>query len=337
MRITNEYFQKNQDGLIDFNIFDNDNFGWAGLYQEEKAFELAVKQGYVMEFNNFLATSNPISDAIKKRIQQMFQFDKGWAFWYAEQIYLKFRIPHGPQNMGNCVAYSAFLVLCYLMLQEILVIGDNEEFYYPFIPYLYGAGRVYEGGNRLGGDGSNGIWQINACMKHGVLPSDLSGIPDGAPQCSSSIGRTWGRSKSTLDQWRPKALPYKIRATTRCTSAEDVKKMIVDYQYPVTHASSAWFRRSGYDSKYELTLWTLGGRAAHQTFTEACFEIKGQWFFYIGNQWGNNYHGNPGRGFPLGGFVVPFETYDRFIKTSACYAYQDFGGRERQKPDFKIM
>jgi hypothetical protein len=321
---------------INFNIFKDNNFGWLGLYEEEKAFEESVRQNLITEFNAFIASSDPIAEALKKRIQNMFQFDKGWAFWYAEQLYLKYRIPHGPQNIGNCVAYSAFLVLCYLMIQENFVLGQTQEFFYPFIPYLYGAGRVYEGGNRIRGDGSNGVWQINACMKHGVLPMDLDGLPSG-PQGTSQVGRQWGSNRKILDYWRPKALPYKIRATTRCNNANDVMKVVVDYQYPVTHASRMWFRRAGYDAKYGLNLYRLGGSAAHQTFTEAIFEIKGQWFAYIGNQWGNNYHGNPGRGFPPGGFVVTIEEYDRFIKSSACYAYQDFGGRQKQKLNMDIF
>lgn len=322
---------------IDFSIFKNDNFGWGGLYKEEKAFEESVKAGFITNFDIFIKRSDPIVSSLKDRIKQLFNFDEGWAFWWAEKILLGSRIPHGPQNMGNCVGYSAALALCYLMLQEIVIQGQNEIYCHPFIPWLYGAGRVYQGNGGGWGDGSNGVWQVNACLKNGVLFADLPGLPSGGPQCSSSVGRKWGSSRSTLDKWKDKAEPHKIKAATRCRDAEDVKKVVTELQYPVTHATSTWFRKAGYDSKYGLTLWKVGGRAAHQTFTEAIFKIKGQWFAYIGNQWGNNYHGTVGRGFPQGGFVTPIEEYDRFIKSSACYAYQDFGGRTQQKPDFNLF
>lgn len=322
---------------IDFSLFRNSNFGWAGLYKEERAFEESVRRGLITDFDVFIKQSVPIKSLLAERIKRLFNFDDGWAFWWAEKLLLKYRIAHGPQNIGNCVGYSAALCLCYLMLQEIVIQGQNEEFFHPFVPWLYGAGRVYQGNGGGWGDGSNGIWQVNACLENGVLPADLAGLPPGGPQCSSSIGRRWGSSRSTLDAWKDKAAPYKIRSATRCKDAEDVKKVITEFHYPVTHATNSWFHKSGYDSKYDLTLWRIGGRASHQTFTEGMFKIKGQWFAYVGNQWGNNYHGAPGRNFPLGGFVTPIEDYDRFIKSSACYAYQDFSGRTEQLNDFSIF
>jgi hypothetical protein len=312
---------------INFNLFSNGNFGWTGMTEELRA-RNALDSDVITSIDQVADAYTAMPSQLTELMKRYFNFDEGWAFWTAMQIVNGSQVPPGPQNIGNCVAYAAHLVLCDLMAQEIFILGQFEKFFLPFIPWLYGAGRVYEGNNRIRGDGSNGVWQIRAVMNHGVLPSDLPGLPPGGPQCSSSVGRQWGSSKSVLDRWKEHASPFKIGKTAEINSFEDAKRCVVDLQCPFTQASSLWFKKSHYDSKYGITIYKLGGRAAHQTYCRGIFKIKGEWFAYIGNQWGANYHADPGRGFPRGGFIVTADTYDRFIKNSACYMYQDLEGRK---------
>jgi hypothetical protein len=61
-------------------------------------------------------------------------------------------------------------------------------------------------------------------------------------------------------------------------------------------------------------------------------KIKGNWFYYIGNQWGRDFHGAPGKG-PRGGFWIPAELMDRWLPRAVVYSRGKFAGQLPRKPD----
>jgi hypothetical protein len=96
------------------------------------------------------------------------------------------------QETGDCVAVSAADMLEAMQLIEIAS-GENEEFHPVFAPYLYAAGRVAVGKNRLrGGAGSIGSWQAKAVAEYGMLRADM----DGVPAYSGGLADKWGDDKS---------------------------------------------------------------------------------------------------------------------------------------------
>lgn len=307
--------------------------GWAGIYQEEQAFDhLFNYDDCFVEYDEYAKRqSTPEQRVIDSALREM-PFDKGWCFWLGVDKVLGAQVPPGPQDCGCCVAYSSVLSVIDLNCHEIFVCGEQEDALVYFVPASYGFGRVYIGNNRLGrGDGSLGSWQIAADKKFGVLPTDLQGLPikqSEPAEPRADITRLWGRSKTVLDEWKDKAAPHKIEVGTRITSGDQAWEAITQLFRPLTIASNWGFRKRGHDARYGITTWKRSGSWAHQMSVRAAFELKGQRFAYIGNQWGKNYHGTVGDGFPRGGFVVFWEEFERWIRDASVYARGKFQGRQ---------
>jgi hypothetical protein len=319
--------------------------GWLGLYREEKAYESVVAhqkpEAPVFE-TGVEAYFNPMDLLIADRPKDHLLaqgFEDGWEFWTGRKAY--FPRPLNPnQDVGNCVGYSGVLSIIDGMCEECYWLSDKK--WVPFLPLVwwsYGAGRVYEGNNRLGrGHGSLGAWQIAVDVERGCLPHNLPGLtvkPSERCEPSSAEYEPWSWTRAILDQWAPKAYPYRIGAGRRITSADELLEEVTENYRPCTFASNQWYRKKGYDSRYGITIWEPGGTAAHQTHVRGILKIRGTWFIYIGNQWGLNYHGDPGKG-PRGGFWVPFDYMPRIIPRSVLYSRGKFAGRLPEKPDFRV-
>ncbi len=299
------------------------------LYRERIAFEVASDLFTPFEvLQEQEATESPI----EAELRQLMPFDKGWDFEYADKLiygqHLTFQ-----QNIGNCVGASHCMLLASKVAHEILIEGDPEEPLgdqasspIPYVPYSYGAGRVYIGGNRINGDGSLCEWQIQATMEYGFLPSDQDGLT-GVPQGSAGTGRSWGRSKATLDKWLPQAKAYDMESTP-ITSADQCRTALVDHKHPSQICSSWGFAVQRYDSKYDLNLYTKSGSWAHSMQVIAIFEKKGAWFVKIRNQWGETHKDGMS-------FVIPFELFERWIPQSSTATIGEIKGRPTN-PGFEV-
>lgn len=310
-------------------------FGWLGHEREKKAFAEVMQRDHppFVMFDDFVAKeSRPAKDYPTPP-----GFDGGWEFWTGvEKCYGK-QVAPGPQDVGDCVGYSTVLSATDLIAHEVYWEGQNEKFFIPTVLFSYGAGRVYIGGGRLGNsDGSLGSWQIAADTEYGFLPSDLPGLPfkpDEPCEPEGRIVKQWGSQKSILDQWKDKAAPFRLGEGTKIESSDQLKKVVCELHRPVTIASDWGFAKAGLDSATGLVLWRRSGSWGHQMHIRGVIEIKGRWFAYIGNQWGTTFHGDPGKG-PTGGFWVPFEIMDQWVRDAEVYARGLFPGRPADKPDF---
>lgn len=308
-----------------------EHFGWAGAYQEEKAYDYIRMHGDVFVDVGDLADDRALfsKNQVAKLVEQM-PFDYGFAFWPCVDACFGAQLPCGPQDCGNCVAYSDVLTMIDRLCFESYVLGESDVPETFYVPWNYGTSRVYVGGGRLRGDGSTGAWAAQAAKTYGYLPTSTPGLrikPNEPLEPDAATTRRFGSSRAELDKWKDYAAPYKIENAARVTSADQAKVCMVEKFLPMTIASNQGFVRRGFDSKYGITLWRPGGSWAHQMSVTGIFMIKGSWFVKIRNQWGLNYHGKVGDGFPRGGFVITFEDFARWVPRASVYVRGGMQGR----------
>lgn len=279
-------------------------------------------------------SSEPNSAALNK-VKATANFDSGYSFSLVEPLVYGKHLTPGPQNIGNCVGYSHCMLLASKIAHEIFVelqpeqpLTQNEPI--PYIPYSYGAGRVYIGGNRLGGDGSNCSWQIQASMEHGFLPCDASGITGDIPQGSSSTGRQFGRSKSILDQFRPQAIKFDLVDSTRVYTTDDVKKCLTEIYTPIQICSNWGFRPAVYDDNCKVWIYKASGTWSHSMQLIGWIEIKGKTFIQVRNQWGTSAHKDCTPVIPLGGFLIEPETLSRWLKSAYAATIGEIKGKAKE-------
>ena len=306
------------------------NYGWLGHRKEKRAKQYLYESGYFVDFSQWSKSEVDLTFTIVRQAIT-FPFDDGFAFWpIVEKVYGK-QMPPGPQSVGNCVGYSACLSNFDRICTELLYFGEAESLFVPFVPYSYGAGRVYVGGGQLGGShGSLGAWQIEADMKYGLLPTDLPSVPiryEDDMQGSANTNTQWMQSRSILDKWRPQAEDLNVGEGTEISNFDQLKVAVVDKKQPVTIASNWGFASSGLDNKYGIVLHRKSGSWAHQMHIRSVFEIKGQWFIHVGNQWGEDYHPAIANGWPKGGFVIVAELFNQWAPQAEVYVRGSINGR----------
>jgi hypothetical protein len=310
-------------------------YGWLGFEKERKAKELNYQLGLMIDFAQW---SDVEPDANFVEIFD-FPFDDGFAFWpILERVYGK-PFPNDPQSVGNCVPYGSCLANLDRIATELLIDGDAEAFFIPFVPFSYGAGRVYVGNVSWSGHGSVGSWQIAADMRYGLLPCDLPDMPIRRAddlQGSAKTNELWMNTKVILDGWKDDAAKLTIGEGSEIASFEQLKIAVVQKKQPVTIASNWGFVTLGKDTKYGIVTHRKGGSWSHQMHIRAVFEIKGQWFVYVGNQWGDDAHPEVAEGFVKGGFVITAELFDTWVKEAECYVRGSINGR-MYKPDFAFL
>lgn len=294
------------------------NFGWLGPKAEREAKAINYQLGLMVDFTQWSEEEDDIDfvDVFK------FPFDAGFAFWpILERVYGK-PFPNDPQSVGNCVPYGSCLANLDRIAVELLIDGDAESFFVPFVPFSYGAGRVYIGNVSWNSHGSVGSWQIAADMQYGMLPTDTLGLPirrEDDIQGSGEVNKQWMNNKSTLDKWKEHAAKLTVGEGSEVKSFTDLQTAVCVKKQPVTIASNWGFVSTGEDDKYGIVLHRRGGSWAHQMHIRAVFSIKGQWFVYVGNQWGDDAHPKVGEGFVRGGFVISAELFDTWVKDAECF------------------
>jgi hypothetical protein len=155
-------------------------------------------------------------------------------------------------------------------------------------------------------------------------------------QGSADTNHDWMRNQSILDKWKQHAISLTIGEGTEIASFEELKLAVCVKKQPVTIASDWGFASIGKDAKYGIVLHKQSGSWAHQMHIRAVFNIKGQWFVYVGNQWGEKQHPLVAEGFVLGGFVITAELFDVWVKEAECFARGSINGRT-YKPNFSFL
>ena len=277
-----------------------------------------------------------IDDRILEIVKSHFKFDDGMNLLVFEQLVYQttFMID---QNMGNCVGNSHVCLVANRIAVEILGFGQLEEpldvpgvqTNVPFIPYSYGVGR-HMAGFRGNSDGSTCSGQIQGTQKYGFLPCYTPGLENYSgtlPQCSSSVGKKFGRNFDECEKWLPHAKQFDLLEAPRARTAEDAKHLVCEKLISLQICSGWGFKYDGFDSHYGVHLYRPSGRWAHSMQVVAMFEIKGQWFTVIRNQWGKNQHkGSPEIDIPGGCMVIPIETFDRWIRDSVTFGIGEIQG-----------
>jgi len=235
----------------------------------------------------------------------------------------------------NCVGYSHCMMLGSRIAYEILVEGDPEDLfddgthsYVPYIPYSYGAGRVYVGGNKIRGDGSLCEWQIQGSMEYGFLPCGTPGLEGPYPQSSERVGRQFGSSKSVLDKYKPEAMKYDLVNSWDIKDVDSAKDAVLVKRAPLQICSNWGFASAGVDNRYGIEIYRRSGQWAHSMQIIGMFLLKGQWFVVVRNQWGRNYHKAPGAGVPAGSFIIPIELLASWIPNAVVMAIGELQGRQ---------
>lgn len=142
----------------------------------------------------------------------------------------------GTQLIGDCVSWGGHKhPLEYLQIMQIAM-GNSLEYKQIFSPYGYGCGRVYEGGGRLWGDGSVGIWASQANVEYGSLAVDTNGLP----QYSVSVAREFGRSQQTLNKWVNQGRLHLVRSSAKVTTWDQLVAAVTNL-YPVSICSNVGF------------------------------------------------------------------------------------------------
>lgn len=322
--------------------------GWIGHREEDRAYH-AIRAAQSPDRQIFV-DFNPIQgvdplrmgwNAVTGNHLQAQGFEEGWEFWTATQTLFPPAGPSpGPQDVGDCVGYSDCLSMVDGLAHEVYWLDEVERAFLPLVWFSYGAGRVYVGNNQLGRrHGSTEAWQIAADVEYGFLPHNVSGLtvkPSERLEPPAGEYEAWSWSRPILDRWKDRAAPFRLGTHSKIESMDDLVASVIRQHRPFTIASMQGFQSAGFDRRYGIALWKFGGTWAHQMYGRALVRIKENWFFYVGNQWGRNYHGDPGRG-PRGGFWIPIELMERWLPRAAVYSRGRFAGRMPERPDFGVI
>lgn len=309
--------------------------GWLGHQLEKVAKNQIYNAGIMIDFRQWSDAND--NQTLKEQFN--FPFDEGFGFWPITERVYGGQVDSENQSVGNCVPYGACLANVDRIAVELLLFGESERPFIPFVPFSYGAGRVYVGNVNWSSHGSLGSWQIAADMRYGMLPTDTPNLPirfEGDIQGSANTNSTWMKSKGVLDSWQPFAKALTVGEGSNVESFDQLKIAVCDKKQPATIASDWGFVSKGLDSKYGIVVHGAGGSWAHQMHIRGVFSIKGQWFVNVGNQWGYKYHPLIGEGYAKGGFVIPAELFDRWVKDAECFVRGSINGRTF-KPNFSFL
>jgi|688.fasta_scaffold01981_27 intein/homing endonuclease len=221
----------------------------------------------------------------------------------------------------NCVAAATEMGLEYLLADQIVRSGNLQQYRPVFRPWLYGAGRVLVGGNKIRGDGSLITWQYQALTDYGVLAEDEQGVPG----YSTAIGREWGSSRSVLDKWKAKAAETKVEKYIEVKNFDDAAKaIIIAKAFPCIASGQGFQMQLRHDQEAGCSWFIPSGTWMHQMHLSGLdYNMKNP-RIYVGNQW--SYGAHPGQlDGPSGGGWVPAEFFDKWVRQSGCYCLAMIG------------
>lgn len=308
------------------------HFGWEGPKLETPAFEAFATQAdkpiidtRMIDWDNVANVMQTDSNPVGKR----------FAFWDNVVKLTGKHLPNTNQLLGDCVAASTEMMLEYMLADQIVREGRLELYRPIFRPFLYGAGRVLIGKNRIRGDGSLASWQMEAVHKIGILAEDEPGLPT----YSTSVGREWGSSASVLNKWVDKAAPQKIEKYVDIKSFDDAARCAIIGKMGIVIASMQGFNMElRHDSSAGCSWFLPGGSWAHQMHIPAVDYNTANPRLFVGNQWGYNAHKGQLDG-PSGGGWVRAEFFDKWVKQSGavCCAMINISAWRLLAPNFSMV
>lgn len=232
--------------------------------------------------------------------------------------------PNVPQETGDCVSFGAKNAIEYVACAEIIR-GELEEFRPVFPPYLYATSRVLAGEGRLRGRaGSLGSWMAKAVVEHGVLRSDLPGVP----AYSGAVADRWGDGegfRTFLDEGRR----HPIRSAARIETWEALVAAITN-GYPCTIASNAGFTMHPASDGFHHRR----GSWAHQMCIVAIGDDAQKPWAGVLNSWGDA-HGRlrdfeTDEPWPVGTLRIRRDAMESMLRSGECFAYSQFDGFPQQ-------
>ena len=229
------------------------------------------------------------------------------------------------QETGDCVAVASGDLIEALQLIEIAS-GEAEEFHPVFAPYLYAAGRVAIGENRLrGGAGSIGTWQAKAVAKYGALRADMEGVP----KYSGGLADSWGDDRSAggskWQDWIDYADDHTIRKWAYIKNWDELVAAITNGHLCTMASNLGFDMTAGRDGFHRQR-----GSWAHQMGIWAiCDDPKNRWVG-IHNNWGD-VHGRlkdfeTGEDWPVGMIRSKPEGISSAFRNGEIIAWSGFNG-----------
>jgi intein/homing endonuclease len=234
----------------------------------------------------------------------------------------------------NCVGAGTEMELEYMLADQIVREGRLELYRPIFRPFLYGAGRVLIGGNRIRGDGSLMSWQMKAIHEIGILAEDEPGLPT----YSTAVGREWGSSAAVLNKWVDKAKDQKIEKYIDVKNFDDAAKCTITGKMGLVIASSQGFNMALKHDTTEKCSWFIpSGTWHHLMHIPALDYNMRNPRLYVGNQWGYNAHRGQIDG-PDGGGWVRAEFFDKWLRQSGaiCCAMINISAWRMLAPNFSM-
>lgn len=307
--------------------------GWAGPELELPAFE-----AYASQSHNPVLNMDMINwDEAAKYFGTGDSDPKGkrHAFWDSVIKLTGKHLPNTNQLLGDCVGAGTEMELEYMLADQIVREGRLELYRPIFRPFLYGAGRVLIGKNRIRGDGSIMSWQMEAIQKIGILAEDEPGIPT----YSTAVGREWGSSAAILNKWVPLAKDQRIEKYVDVRDFDDLAKCVIIAKMGVVIASSQGFEMQlRHDSAAGCSWYIPSGVWQHLQHIPAVDYNLANPRCYVGNQWGYNAHPGQLDGPNGGGWLRP-EQFDRWIKKSGtvCCAMINISAWRKLAPNFNMI
>jgi len=229
-----------------------------------------------------------------------------------------------PQETGDCVSFGAKNAIEYVACAEI-VRGELEDFRSAFPPYLYATSRVIIGRGQLRGRaGSLGSWMAKAVVEHGVLRSDLPGVPE----YSGAIADRWGDGDG-FHSFLEEARRHPIRSAARIETW-DALVAAISNGYPCTIASNAGFTMKPESDGFHHRR----GMWPHQMCVVAISDDPQRPWAGILNSWGD-VHGRlrdfeTGELWPVGTLRITPDDMESMLRTGECFAYSQFDGFPQQ-------
>lgn len=238
------------------------------------------------------------------------------------------------QLTSDCVAMSCVDVLNTIQILEIAA-GESEEYHPIFAPYLYAAGRVKIGRNKLkGGGGSIGSWQAKAVETLGALRADLAGVP----AYSGKLADQWGDDKGNWQTWIDEGDDHVIKTTARITSWTQLVDAVTNGYLCTIASDQGWEMMARSDGYHRRR-----GSWSHQMGIHGVSDDRSKPWVAISNNWGD-VHGTivdfESGIWPEGMLRVRPDDLDPLYKSGEVIAYSGFEGfpdRSDNWADWKLI
>lgn len=255
------------------------------------------------------------------------------------------------QLIGSCVGHGAFNVIWRRILKEV-VDGQREKFVMPYLPYMYGASRMYgeqKYGIRWGGNpnGSTGLCMAESCALYGIIET--------RPEYLQPKLIKDEQTGILVYQWPAKAdAQWAVRPYVPSNLLEEGKKHLFKRVYRVRTVDQAiaalnneqpitiaWnYNLHPSETRNGKTFMRRGGIVGgHQVcLTGYDLDPRDPAFFHL-NSWPPSWMPKQADG-PAGGGWIPMDDAESIITSpnTEVYAFEDVDGyAEDGKPVVSIM